>query len=342
MEAFDTTLNRRPRAVGVKLAVIALVLLVVVAAWGLAYWWAKSSGHLKPVERAVGHTDAVWPSWMGKGARKATYVETPVEGNHRPVVDPRDEQLRRLQRELEDQRRLMEQLRQQKAAPSTAKAPPAAAPPSIKRPPMFFVTTERKADALGAHPTYALAAGTWIPCTLETALNSEIEGYFTVKTRRSVMDTETGQHILIPQGLSIVAKAATSALLLGNERIPTFALTLSLPSGAEVELGEAPIVDATGTNGLTGEVNNHIWRLVWTSVFIGGLRGGQQVLQTQLGQEGAGSMASGIGSQASQVTQQRLGRAQDTRPTLTVEPGQACNVLLVTRVQLPEVSMARR
>ena len=92
-----------------------------------------------------------------------------------------------------------------------------------------------------------------------------------------------GTYPLIPQGQRIGAKDTSSELLFGNERIPTFALSVSMPDGSAVDLGQAPIMDAAGTNGLTGKVHNHIWRLVWTSVFIGGFRAGQQVLQTELG-----------------------------------------------------------
>ena len=38
-------------------------------------------------------------------------------------------------------------------------------------------------------------------------------------------------------------------------------------------------MDQAGANGLTGNVDNHMWRLVWTSIFIGGLQGGQQTIQ---------------------------------------------------------------
>jgi hypothetical protein len=37
----------------------------------------------------------------------------------------------------------------------------------------------------------------------------------------------------------------------------------------------------------------------------------------------------------SQATQQRLGRALDTRPTIRVESGQLCQVLLIKPLTLP-------
>ena len=164
---------------------------------------------------------------------------------------------------------------------------------------------------------------------------------FTVKTKRPTWDV-TGTHVLIPQGQRIGAKATSADLLFGNERIPTWALSVSLPDGSAQDLGESPIMDAAGTNGLTGEVNNHIWRLIWTSVFIGGLQGGQQVLQTEMGANGTGAIASGIARQGSSATQQHLGRAQDTRPTIVAHSGEQCNVLMPKALSLPAVTLASR
>jgi type IV secretory pathway VirB10-like protein len=341
MDAFDPQLRRRPRGVGLRLGVIVLVLVVVVGAWVGAYWWALSQGHLKTVERAVAPYDSLWPWWMGKGAKKATYVEPGQNGSPLAAVDPRDEQLRKLQRELDEQRRVLELMRQQKPAPPAA-APKPTTVKAIKRAPLLAISHERKDEGILNETDLILTPGTWIPAVLETTLNSEIEGYFTLKTRKPVFDSVTGQQVVIPQGHAIVARDTSSALLFGNERIPTFAVSLSLPGGRSVELGDAPIMDATGTNGLTGEVNNHIWRLVWTSIFIGGLRGGQQMLQAELAQESGAMVVTGIAQQGSIVAQQRLGRAQDTRPTITVQPGELVNVLITKPFRMPLSAVAQR
>ena len=50
---------------------------------------------------------------------------------------------------------------------------------------------------------------------------------------------------------------------------------------------------------------------------------------------GAGQVASGIAATGNQATQQRLGRALDTRPTIAVDAGQLCNVLLIKPLHLP-------
>jgi type IV secretion system protein VirB10 len=177
---------------------------------------------------------------------------------------------------------------------------------------------------------------------VETTVISEIPGQFTLTVKRDVYDSATHRHVLIKAGQRIGADARTADLLFGNERVPAFALSYNLPDGTPVELGEAPILDATGANGLTGEVDNHVWRLVWTSVFIGGLRGGQQVLQQTVGRDGLGPIASGIGREGSQVTEQRLGRAQDTRPTITVHPGEGCTILVTRPLLLPAIPVTYR
>ena len=236
MDAFDPQLRRRPRGVGLRLGVIGLVLVVVVGAWVGAYWWAKSQGHLKTVERAVAPYDYIWPHWMGKGAKKATYVEPTPNGTPLATVDPKDEQLRKLQRELDEQRRLLELMRQQKS-PQSASAPKPTSVKAIKRAPLLAISHERKDEAVLNDTDLILTPGTWIPAVLETTLNSEIEGYFTLKTRKPVFDSVTGQQVVIPQGQAIVARDTSSALLFGNERIPTFAVSLSFLVGGRWSWG---------------------------------------------------------------------------------------------------------
>src|SRR6516165_3648092 len=163
-----------------------------------------------------------------------------------------------------------------------------------------------------------------------------VEGYFTSKVSANVYDTATGRHLLVPQGSTILGHDQSQHLLYGNERLPTVRLTLALPDGRSVDLGHAPITDQQGVAGLTGDVNNHWWRL-FGAIFIGGaLRGGVQALQTATAQAaGAGQVAAGYGSVVNQAMSPRLGRALDTRPTITVDAGQICNILLTKELRLP-------
>jgi len=306
VEAFDTALQRRPWAVGPKIGVILLVVIVVVGAWVGAYYWAKAQGHLKPIERMVAESQ-IWPSWMGKGVKGATYTgPTPVANG----IDPRDAQLRALQRQLDDQQRALEALRQQKKEPPTVttKAQPTPQPQPRERAKAVHIVNEAKPPVNPGKPLYTLPVWTYLPCTLENVLTSEIEGLFTVRLTRPVLDA-TRMQVLIPQGQRVGARSRTADLLFGNERIPTFALSASLPDGSALELGEAPMMDASGTNGLTGDVDHHTWWLVWTSLFMRGLEGGQQALQMQMAPNGLAPIAGSLARGGSDAATTRFGRA---------------------------------
>jgi len=222
----------------------------------------------------------------------------------------------------------------QQGQPQAAKA----TPPSTTSASMLFVEHQLKEpEAPKAKlAEYLLAPGSKLPCIVETAINSDVEGVFTAKVSTNVYDTATGRHLLTPEGSTIVGHDQSQSLLYGNERLPTISLTLSLPDGRSVDLGQAPITDQHGTIGLTGQVNNHWWRL-FGAVFIGGaLRGGMQAIQTGIAEAGgAGQVASGISSLGSQAVTQRAGRALDTRPTIEVDAGQLCHVLLTKPLRLP-------
>jgi type IV secretory pathway VirB10-like protein len=261
-----------------------------------------------------------------------------------PVDAEARRELLRLQQQMRDRdeqmHKSLEEIRKLVTQQKPASAP-ASTPKTIKRPRLGFMSHELK-DEEARVDDRILAPGTFIQGILQPTLNSEVEGYFTMKTTRPVFDSVTGQTVLIPQGQSIVAKDTSSALLFGNERIPTFAVTLSLPGGRSVDLGDAPVMDATGTNGLTGEVFNHTWRIVWTSILRGGLEGGQQMLQQVVASENGGAIASGIVRQGNAVSQQRLGRAQDTRPTIVAHAGEIVNVLVTKPIRIPATVRAHR
>jgi type IV secretory pathway VirB10-like protein len=328
----------QPQTTGFRLPWVLLGTGAALGAVGLA-------GYLY-VQHAFGTVEQRRPPELARNAAAALQgVQHAAVPPTAPVAEPdRVEALtRQLQQYMAQDAQRTEAL--QKELEALRQRPAARAPQGQtgQRPARRYATPvalsrELPAPAAGTTPRYTLAPGTWIPCTLETVVNSEIPGYFTVRTNTLVYDSETHTRVLIPQNQSVVAKAESGDLLFGNERIPTFALSLALPNGQSVDLGSAPILDQQGTNGLTGQVDNHTWRLLWTSLFSGGLRGGQQVAQMQLGQTGgAGPIAAGMTSGVSGAGQQRLGRAQDTRPTITVQAGDRCNILVVQALQVPAV-----
>jgi type IV secretory pathway VirB10-like protein len=86
-------------------------------------------------------------------------------------------------------------------------------------------------------------------------------------------------------------------------------------------------------------VNHHWWRNVGAILIMRVLRGGQQAVYTTLTPgETTGAVASGIASTTSQYGQQKIGKAIDTRPTIEVEAGTLCQVLLTKPLRLPAIA----
>jgi type IV secretory pathway VirB10-like protein len=315
-----------------------LLLLLVVGASALiggTFWLLNGT---KPTLPAAVTDSTAWPPWLCQAQTyPAPETKSPAQAAT-AEVDKTAMELAKLRADLLRQQQELEELKKRGMVKYTPPAPTQAVPQRQVPPPMLYVSHEVKdTPAPPKIPEYALAPGaTKLPCVVETAINSDVEGYFTAKVSTNVYDTATGRHLLVPQGSTILGHDQSSTLLYGNERLPTISLTLALPDGRSVDLGHAPVTDQQGVAGLTGRVNQHYWRL-FGAVFIGGaLRGGMQALQVATAHAGgAGQVASGIAATGNQATQQRLGRALDTRPTIEVDAGQLCNVLLIKPLHLP-------
>ncbi len=321
-----------------RLRVGRLLVLLLVAGGALVggtFWLLHGT---RPTLPAALSDSAAWPPWLKQAQTyPAAEIKPPAQAPA-AEVDKTAIELAKLRADLLRQQQELEELKKRGMVKYTPPTPTKTVPQKQVPPPMLYVSHEVKdAPAPPKQAEYALTPGaTKLPCVVETAINSDVEGYLTAKVSTNVYDTATGHHLLVPQGSTILGHDQSSTLLYGNERLPTISLTLALPDGRSVDLGHAPVTDQQGIAGLTGKVDQHFWRL-FGAVFVGGaLRGGTQALQVGLAQGGpVGQVAGGIGATGSQVTQQRLGRALDTRPTITVESGQLCQVLLTKPLTLP-------
>jgi type IV secretory pathway VirB10-like protein len=255
----------------------------------------------------------------------------------RAALAANQHELRGMKGELEElrHRKTTTTVIQQGAPQATTQTPKATILPA----PLLYGSHDLSKEDLVPPPKvheYVLAPGTFLPCQVETVMNSDVEGYFTAKVDSNVYDTKTGQWLLVPQGSTIVGNDQSKSLVYGNERMDTVSLTLSFPDGRHVDLGRAPVTDQQGVAGLTGEVDQHYWRL-FGAVFIGGaLKGGATAMQTAMtSASGAGQITSGIATLGNQATSNVVGPMLNTRPTIIVHAQQLCNVLLVHELSLP-------
>ena len=316
-------------------AAVVLVFGSLVGMFVMARW----AGWLEPVQQAQRYdTD-------GQNGIKST-IKYPVEPKPMTAAanggDP-DAEWKRWVRsrlaehdaKLNDHESRIKALEAQKGQKPVAQTQPQPKPKQYRS--MQFVSQKIEERPVDDPDTYGLAPGaTKLSFTVESSMNSDVESYWTGTVRTNICDTATGTHLLIPQGSTILGRYLSEKLLFGNERLPTFAMTVSLPNGTPVDLGEAPVMDKKGQAGLVSRVDQHYWRLVSAIVIMGVLRGGQQALQYQLAaNDPAAAVASGMASSASQVGQMRIGPALNTRPTIYVDAGELGVVILTKALKLP-------
>jgi type IV secretion system protein VirB10 len=212
-------------------------------------------------------------------------------------------------------------------------APPQAPPATPSMPENVMPPLVRPAAArLGVQqiPPMSVAAGSIIPASLITGINSDIEGALVAQVRENVYDTLTGQHLLIPQGSKLVGSYGADVIY-GQERVKSTFTRLIRPDGTWVALENAEAADTTGMAGLADEVNNHWGRLIagallsaTFSLGTSAAAGTPHNFYPSPSQQAAGNAANSIGQTAQVFAQQQL----DRKPTITVRPGFSFDIIV--------------
>jgi type IV secretory pathway VirB10-like protein len=322
-QAPPSPLRRSFLKVGLALLVFGVVVVGIIA------WLLKSPS----TKASKAHAEKAAATWKAE----QVYPAIPPEATKAAEVAKaeRNDDARWKQQEAFNKMllELMRQ-RQKQGAAKTAEKPK----PVKYAMPMFIDNKLELKPSVSSVPEYVLGASTYLPCSVETAINSDVQGYFVAKVTETVWDTATGHHALVPQGSRILGNTQSNKLVFGNERLDTVSLKLTLPSGKEVDLKDAPVTDEQGQAGLTGEINRHLMR-IYGAVFITGvLKGGTMAMQQAMAQAGgANQVAVSVAGSGSQVTNRLAGPLIDTRPTIKVAAGQTCAVILTEALHLPAV-----
>ncbi|MBR1177103.1 TrbI/VirB10 family protein [Bradyrhizobium sp. KB893862 SZCCT0404] len=170
-------------------------------------------------------------------------------------------------------------------------------------------------------------AGSIIPASLVTGLNSDLPGTTIGQVTENVYDTVTGEHLLIPQGTRIIGKY-DSVVAFGQKRALVVWTRLILPNGNSIVIENLPATDVAGYAGLEDEVDFHTWQLL-KGVALATLIG----VGTQLS---IGNDESDLVKALRESTQQTTNRAGqrlverelDVQPTITVRPGWPLRVIV--------------
>jgi type IV secretory pathway VirB10-like protein len=167
---------------------------------------------------------------------------------------------------------------------------------------------------------WSLSAGTIIPASLVTGLNSDLPGTVIAQVTENVRDSATGRTLLVPQGARLIG-SYDSQVAFGQRRALLVWQRIVFPDGSSIRLDNAPATDLSGYAGVRDQVDFHTWRL------LQGI-----ALSTLLGVGTELSFGSGEGDLVRAIresTQQNSARAGeqvtqrnlDVQPTLRVRPG---------------------
>ncbi|HBL92129.1 MAG TPA: conjugal transfer protein TrbI [Hyphomonas sp.] len=174
---------------------------------------------------------------------------------------------------------------------------------------------------------YQVMAGTLIPASLVTGINSDLPGTIVAQVTQPVYDTVTGHYVLIPQGSRLIGRYQ-SEVSFGQDRALVTWDRIIFPDGASISIS-APGADAQGYAGLADRTDHH-WDRVFVAAGLATILG----VGAELGNDGEGNLERairrGTTDTVNQAGQRVVERNLGIQPTIRVRPGWPVRVV-VTR-----------
>lgn len=173
---------------------------------------------------------------------------------------------------------------------------------------------------------YQVMAGTLIPATLVTGLNSDLPGQVIGQVTENIFDTVTGRHLLIPQGAKLIG-SYESRNRYGDTRAFVTWSRLIFPNGDSIVLDDLGAVDGMGQAGLRDRVDGHTGKIIKASVLSSVLGVGAELASDD--DDRIVRALQNSGQQTLNIAGQRLvDRSLNVEPTITIRPGWRFSVLV--------------
>ena len=198
---------------------------------------------------------------------------------------------------------------------------------------LAFASDGPDSDIYNAHRVedpaspFQVMAGTLIPASLVTGINSDLPGTIIAQVTQPVFDTVTGQHLLIPQGSRLIGRYQ-SEVSFGQDRALVTWDRIIFPDGSSIVIS-APGADAQGYAGLSDRTDHH-WGRVFAAAGLATILG----IGAELGSDGDGdierAIRRGTTDTINQAGQRVVDRNLGIQPTIRVRPGWPVRVV-VTR-----------
>jgi len=180
---------------------------------------------------------------------------------------------------------------------------------------------------------YEVQAGTIIPATLLTAIDTSLPGDIVAQIRQNIYDTVSGKYLLIPQGSKLLGEYQAK-ISYGQTRVLIVFTRVIRSDGSSILLSKLSGVDAKGQSGMSGVVDNHWSRVLGAAVLSTLLSIGTGVTADNVDNNNAyyrGAVSGGViaGAQnISQIGQNITNRAMNIQPTLKIPMGYQFNIIV--------------
>ena len=173
---------------------------------------------------------------------------------------------------------------------------------------------------------FQVMAGTIIPASLVTGLNSDLPGQVIAQVTENVYDTPTGRHLLIPQGTRLLGRYE-SDIEAGQSRSLVVWNRLIRPDGSSLVIENLPGVDRMGQSGLRDRVDRHRGSLFGAAILSSILS-----VASELGSNEEDriteALRDGGQSTINQAGQKAVTQALSRKPTIRVRPGWRLGVIV--------------
>lgn len=174
---------------------------------------------------------------------------------------------------------------------------------------------------------YQVMAGTIIPASLITGLNSDLPGQIIAQVTENVYDTVSGQYLLIPQGARLLGRY-DNAVSFGQKRALVVWTRLIMPNGTSMIIDNLPGVDMSGGAGLHDKVNYHYGKMLKAALISTILGVGSELGRSDDDSDLLNAIRDSGQNSFNHAGQQIIERNLGVQPTITVRPGTRLRVIV--------------
>ena len=174
---------------------------------------------------------------------------------------------------------------------------------------------------------FEVMAGTVIPASLITGINSDLPGTVIAQVTQNVYDSVTGHYVLIPQGAKLIGRY-DSVIAFGQSRALLVWSRIIYPDGASVSIDNMPASDVAGYSGLADQVDFHTFRILKGVVLSTLLGVGTELSFGESESDLVRALRESAQSSANRSGQKIVQRNLDIQPTIKVRPGWPLRVIV--------------